>query len=84
MSWSKNPQDAPDGVIVMTKNSSGDESPLKRKGNLWFLTDDSMYVYYVPSEWRHMTDRETDFEKVRLHKKAATKEKEADRLRGLL
>lgn len=25
---------------------------LKRKGNLWYLPDGSMYVYYTPTHWR--------------------------------
>jgi hypothetical protein len=25
---------------------------LKRYGNLWFVPDGSMYVYYVPSFWK--------------------------------
>lgn len=25
---------------------------LKRNGNLWFLPDGSMYVYYAPTHWR--------------------------------
>lgn len=25
---------------------------LKRRGNLWFFPDESMYVYYTPTHWR--------------------------------
>lgn len=25
---------------------------LKRKGNLWYIPDGSMYVYYTPTHWR--------------------------------
>lgn len=45
-----------DGVVVETKVDNGDGErnvqKLKRKGNLWFLPDGSMYVYYTPTHWR--------------------------------
>lgn len=28
------------------------EQELKRQGNLWFVPDGSMYVYYTPTHWR--------------------------------
>ena len=28
------------------------EQELKRCGNLWYLPDGSMYVYYTPTHWR--------------------------------
>jgi hypothetical protein len=28
------------------------EQDLQRIGNLWFLADGSMYVYYTPTHWR--------------------------------
>ena len=47
----------PDGVVVDTKIDDGDgarnEQPLKRRSNLWFFADDSMYVYYRPTHWRY-------------------------------
>lgn len=45
-----------DGEIVETKidDEAGvrNEQLLKRQGNLWFLADGSMYVYYRPTHWR--------------------------------
>ena len=45
-----------DGVVVMTKiyDAKGErnEQELKRRGNLWFFPDDTMYVYYTPTHWR--------------------------------
>jgi hypothetical protein len=47
----------PAGEIVMTKiddeRGVRNEAPLKRDGNLWFLADGSMYVYYSPTHWQH-------------------------------
>jgi hypothetical protein len=46
----------PDGVPVPTKidDAKGcrNEQDLKRQGNLWFVPDGSMYVYYTPTHWR--------------------------------
>lgn len=46
----------PDGVPVLTKidDAQGcrNEQKLVRKGNIWFLPDMSMYVYYVPTHWQ--------------------------------
>ena len=46
----------PENKIVMTKiddvNGCRNEQPLKRMGKLWFLPDESMYVYYTPTHWR--------------------------------
>jgi hypothetical protein len=47
-------------VIVETKTESASADPqyqgavqnLKRRGNLWWLPDDSMYVYFTPTHWR--------------------------------
>lgn len=43
------------GIVVRTKihdeNGSRNEQELKRSGNLWFLPDGSMYVYYTPTHW---------------------------------
>lgn len=45
-----------EGVTVETKMDDGErcrnEQPLKRRGRLWFLHDDTMYVYYTPTHWR--------------------------------
>lgn len=47
----------PDGVIVETKldDAKGvrNEQKLKRRGNLWFFPDGSMYVYYTPTHWHY-------------------------------
>lgn len=49
---------APENIVVETKIDDGagvrNEQPLKRHGRLWFLPDDSMYVYYTPTHWRPM------------------------------
>lgn len=42
----------PDGQVVDCMTSSGAVVKLKRIGNLWFVEDGSMYVYYVPQFWR--------------------------------
>jgi len=46
---------APEGIVVKTKihdeNGSRNEQNLKRSGNLWFIPDGSMYVYYRPTHW---------------------------------
>lgn len=45
-----------ESVVVMTKidDSRGcrNEQQLKRRGNLWFFPDGSMYVYYTPTHWK--------------------------------
>jgi len=47
----------PDGETVMTKiddeNGCRNEQKLKRRGNLWYFPDESMYVYYRPTHWKH-------------------------------
>ncbi|SDR17331.1 DUF551 domain-containing protein [Paraburkholderia tuberum] len=47
---------APENVEILTKidDSAGarNEQTLRRRGNLWFLPDDSMYVYYTPTHWQ--------------------------------
>ena len=30
------------------------EQILKRNNSLWFIQDDSMYVYYSPTHWRYV------------------------------
>lgn len=53
---------APDRRVVMTKIHDGDGErniqPLKRDGNLWWLSDGSMYVYYTPTHWMEIPERE--------------------------
>jgi hypothetical protein len=45
-------------MIVETKIDDGggvrNVQPLKRNGRLWFFPDGTMYVYYVPTHWRHL------------------------------
>lgn len=45
-----------EGEVVDTKlddeKGCRNEQPLKRKGDLWFFPDGSMYVYYTPTHWR--------------------------------
>ena len=47
----------PEGVTVYTKiddeRGCRNEGKLYRRGNLWFLSDGSMYVYYMPTHWRY-------------------------------
>ena len=47
----------PEGVTVYTKiddeRGCRNEGKLYRRGNLWFLSDGSMYVYYTPTHWRY-------------------------------
>ena len=47
---------SPEGVVVETKIDDGvyvrNVQDLKRRGNLWFFPDGSMYVYYTPTHWR--------------------------------
>lgn len=47
---------APDKRVVETKidDEKGvrNVGTLKRDGNLWWLPDGSMYVYYRPTHWR--------------------------------
>lgn len=46
----------PEGKIVDTKiddeRGCRNEQKMKRRGNLWFFPDESMYVYYTPTHWR--------------------------------
>jgi hypothetical protein len=48
----------PEGVVVETKidDNKGlrNEATLLRRGNLWFVPDGSMYVYYTPTHWRYL------------------------------
>ena len=45
-----------EGIEVETKISDDqgirNVQNLRRKGNLWFFPDNSMYVYYKPTHWR--------------------------------
>ena len=47
---------APERVEVMTiiadERGPRNEQSLVRKGNLWWVPDGRMYVYYDPTHWR--------------------------------
>lgn len=46
------------GKVVMTKIDDVEGirniQELRRRNNLWFLSDGSMYVYYTPTHWREI------------------------------
>lgn len=46
----------PEGTLVETKIhdelSIRNETKLIRKGRLWFIETEDMYVYYVPTHWK--------------------------------
>ena len=48
----------PQGEVVKTKiedeNGKRNEAKLYLKGNLWWMEDGSMYVYYTPTHWTHI------------------------------
>jgi hypothetical protein len=48
----------PNDMVVETKIDDGrgvrNIARLRRRGALWFLPDDSMYVYYAPTHWREL------------------------------
>lgn len=59
--WVSTGERLPDnGVVVETKLDYGksfsfhQKQTLKRSGNLWFVPDGKMYVYYTPSHWREL------------------------------
>jgi hypothetical protein len=47
---------APENVVVLTWIDDGEGvrnlQKLKRRGQLWWFPDDSMYCYYTPTHWR--------------------------------
>lgn len=48
----------PQNMVVDTKIDDKDgvrnHQLLKLNGKLWYFKDDSMYVYYCPTHWRHI------------------------------
>jgi hypothetical protein len=48
----------PKGVVVETKIDDKDgvrnEQRLKLNAGLWYHPDGVMYVYYIPTHWRHI------------------------------
>lgn len=43
-----------ENIAVETMCSQGHIQTLKRKGNMWWFPDESMYVYYIPMYWRYI------------------------------
>lgn len=41
-------------TIINDEHGKRNRTLLKRQGRLWFLPDDSMYVYYTPTHWREV------------------------------
>lgn len=57
--WKSTTETPPaEGQVVMTAIIDGkgerNTQPLKRYGNLWYLEDGSMYVYYTPTHWKEI------------------------------
>ena len=46
----------PEGALVDAITPNGSPRVLRRKGNLWFLPDMSMYVYFTPVWWREISE----------------------------
>lgn len=78
---------APDGKVVMTKiddqQGCRNVATLKRGGRLWWTPDGSMYVYYTPTHFRHLTAAEREAERRSLNLKAERLEKEAKHLKDV-
>lgn len=74
----------PDSVIVATKidDAKGcrNEGLLSRTGNLWFIPDGSMYVYYTPTHWRHATKAELKAERAEIADRARVNAEVSTRL----
>ena len=49
-------QEAPEGIVVETKidDAQGvrNVQTLRREGNLWFIPEAGMHVYYTPTHYR--------------------------------
>ncbi len=45
----------PEGQLVETISSGGEQVQLKRRGALWFVKSGDMYVYYTPVYWKPIT-----------------------------
>ena len=55
--WVSTAKQLPDeGVVVRAMDSTGSIHELKRIGNLWFIPDGSMYVYFTPLFWQPKKD----------------------------
>ena len=44
----------PENALVDTISPGGIQQTLRRRGNLWFVPDGSMYIYYTPMMWRKL------------------------------
>lgn len=62
--WIKTTDSLPENQeVVETKvdDEKGvrNEAQLKRRNQLWFFPDGSMYVYYTPTHWRQIQQTKT-------------------------
>ena len=56
--WIKTSEQKPDeNVVVRAMDGGGHVQLLKRKGNLWWFDDESMYCYFVPTFWQPLEER---------------------------
>lgn len=74
--------EAPEGKVFMTKidDDSGarNQQALKRSGNLWFVPDGSMYVYYRPTPYCELTANEREREVAKVRRDADALHRAAD------
>ena len=59
--WHKTSEQLPqEGIVVDTKiedeHGCRNTQRLYRRGNIWYLADGSMYVYYTPTHWKGLCD----------------------------
>lgn len=54
--WVKTDEQLPvNQLVVDTLSPNGTiRQELKRSGNLWFVPDGGMYVYYTPYAWKYL------------------------------
>ncbi len=88
MQWIECSKELPaDGQIVRTKIDDArgcrNETTLYRSGNLWFVADGSMYVYYCPTHWQAVDPSQEAAYRAALSRANAAAA-EADRLRRSL
>lgn len=48
------PDDFTVDTIIFDREGDRNHQKLKRRDNLWFFPDGSMYVYYTPTHWREI------------------------------
>jgi hypothetical protein len=55
--------EAPEGEVVATMIADGSGvrnfAKLRRRGNLWYVPDGSMYVYYTPTHYHEASPTPT-------------------------